>query len=81
EAIRRLEGDRGWYGAPVGWVDAMGEGELWVGIRSALVRGDRAVLFAGAGIVDGSEPSREFAETEMKFQPLLKALGHDEHSF
>ncbi|MBI4310933.1 MAG: isochorismate synthase, partial [Chloroflexi bacterium] len=47
EAIRRLEGDRGWYGAPVGWVDAMGEGELWVGIRSALVRGDRAVLFAG----------------------------------
>lgn len=75
EVIRRLEGDRGWYAAPIGWLDAQGQGEFWVGIRSALVQGSQATLYAGAGIVEGSNSLQEEQETELKFQPLLKALG------
>jgi menaquinone-specific isochorismate synthase len=73
--IREVEGDRGWYAGPVGWIDHTGGGEFVVALRSALVRGDQAILYAGAGIVAGSEPDREFEETEMKFQPLLAALS------
>ncbi len=73
--IRELEGDRGWYAAPVGWLDHRGEGEFSVAIRSALLRGGQATLFAGAGIVEGSDPDREFDETELKLLPLLGALG------
>ena len=76
ETIRTLEGDRGWYAGLLGWLDRHGEGEFGVGIRSALLRGNEATLFAGAGIVEGSDPDREFEETESKFQPLLAALGH-----
>ncbi len=72
--IRNSENDRGWYAAPVGWVDHNGGGEFAVGIRSALLDGNRAVLYAGAGIVRGSDPDREFQETELKFQPLMAAL-------
>lgn len=75
EYIREIEGDRGWYAAPVGWVDANGGGEFVIGIRSALLRGDRAYLNAGCGIVAGSDPESEYREAEMKFQPLLTALG------
>ena len=75
ELIRRLEGDRGWYAAPLGWLDHEGDGEFSVAIRSALLQGDQATLFAGSGIVEGSDVQREFEETELKFQPLLKALG------
>ena len=75
EIIRHLEGDRGWYAAPVGWVDQHGEGEFNVAIRSAVIRGREATLFAGAGIVEGSDPNLELKETELKFQPLLRALG------
>ncbi|MDO8491591.1 MAG: chorismate-binding protein, partial [Dehalococcoidia bacterium] len=60
--------------APVGWLDHTLSGEFVVAIRSALLRGDRAVLYAGAGIIDGSDPEQEFRETEMKFQPMLAAL-------
>jgi menaquinone-specific isochorismate synthase len=74
ETIRRLEGDRGWYAGPVGWIDNHGEGEFNIAIRSALVRGKQATLFAGSGIVEGSEPDMEFKETELKFQPMLAAL-------
>ena len=77
ELIRRLEGDRGWYAAPLGWLDHEGDGEFSVAIRSALLQGDQATLFAGSGIVEGSDVQREFEETELKFQPLLKALGED----
>ena len=73
--ISELEGDRGWYAAPVGWLGRNGEGEFAVAIRSALVDGDRAFLHAGCGIVAGSDPEREYQETELKFQPLLTALG------
>jgi menaquinone-specific isochorismate synthase len=73
--IRQLEAfPRGLYGGPVGWIDHRGGGEFLVGIRSALVDGARARLYAGGGIVAGSEPDKEFAETELKFQALLEAL-------
>lgn len=74
-AIARLEGfSRGLYAGPQGWVDHRGGGEFFVGIRSALVDGRTATVFAGAGIVAGSSPEKEFAETELKFQALIKAL-------
>jgi isochorismate synthase EntC len=78
EMIRRFEGmDRGWYAAPVGWIDARGEGEFAVAIRSALLRGAQATLFAGCGIVAGSDPEREYAESCLKLRPVLAALGND----
>jgi menaquinone-specific isochorismate synthase len=73
--IRRYESfERGLYAAPLGWVDAEGNCEFIVGIRSALIDGDRARLYAGAGIVAGSDPDKEFAEVQLKLQALLKAL-------
>lgn len=66
---------RGWYGAPVGWFDLDGNGELAVAIRSGLVAGNRAHLWAGAGIVAGSDPDRELAETDIKLRAMLGALG------
>ncbi len=73
--IRQLEAfPRGLYGGPLGWIDHRGDGEFFVGIRSALVDGTRARLYAGSGIVAGSEPDTEFAETELKFQALLDAV-------
>jgi isochorismate synthase EntC len=65
---------RGWYAGPIGWFDSEGDGEFAVGLRSGLVRGDTAYLHAGAGIVRGSQPDLEFAETELKLQALLGAL-------
>src|SRR6185436_10948230 len=53
--------DRGWYSGPVGWLNGGGEGEFVVGIRSALLRGREATLFAGCGIVADSVPSAELA--------------------
>lgn len=67
--------DRGWYAGPVGWLDGAGEGEFVVALRSALVRGSRAWLFAGAGIMGDSEPAQELAEIEWKFTPLSAALA------
>ncbi|MBD2201499.1 isochorismate synthase [Calothrix sp. FACHB-1219] len=73
--IRRYENfERGLYAAPLGWVDSHGNCEFIVGIRSALIDGDRARLYAGAGIVAGSDPEKEFAEVQLKLQALLKAL-------
>jgi menaquinone-specific isochorismate synthase len=75
EQIRRYETfDRGLYAAPLGWVDHRGNSEFIVGIRSALIDGDRARLYAGAGIVAGSDPDKEVAEIQLKLQALLKAL-------
>ena len=67
--------DRGWYADADGWIDGDGDGEFAVGLRSALVRGARARLFAGAGIMGDSDPSAELAEIELKFRPLTSALG------
>lgn len=66
---------RGWYAAPVGWFDLDGNGELAVAIRSGVLAGNRAYLWAGAGIVAGSDPDRELAETELKLRAMLGALG------
>lgn len=67
--------DRGWYAGPVGWVDGNGDGEFAVALRSALVRAERAWLFAGAGIMGESRPEDELAEIELKFRPLAGALA------
>lgn len=74
--IAQLErSPRGLYAGALGWIDARGDGELLVGLRSALIDGGRARLFAGAGIVAGSDPRRELAETELKFRAVRDALG------
>ncbi len=65
---------RGWYAGAVGWFDRSGEGSFRVAIRSGVVAGARAWLYAGAGIVRGSDPSREYAEVEAKLAPMLEAL-------
>lgn len=65
---------RGRYAGPVGWVDRHGDGSFALGIRSAEVAGSRARLFAGVGVVEGSEPRRELVETQLKLQALLAAL-------
>ncbi len=78
ELIRKLEGmDRGWYSGPVGWMDHMGRGEFAIAIRSGLVTEDRAYLYGGAGIVEGSDVEKEYAETELKMLGLRQALGLD----
>jgi menaquinone-specific isochorismate synthase len=66
--------DRGRYAGPVGWVDAAGDGEWRIGIRSAEIDGATAVLRAGCGIVAGSDPAAELVESQLKFQALLAAL-------
>ncbi len=66
--------DRGLYAAPLGWIDTQGNSEFIVGIRSALIDGCKARLYAGAGIVAGSEPAKELAEIKLKLQTLLSAL-------
>ena len=77
-ALQQIRGsescDRSLYAAPLGWIDRTGNGEFAVGIRSALIDGDRAILYAGAGIVAGSEPEKELAEIQLKLQALLNAL-------
>ncbi len=67
--------DRGWYAGPIGWVDAAGDGEFAVALRSALVRDTRAWLFAGNGIMGDSDPAAELAEMELKFSALTEALS------
>jgi isochorismate synthase len=66
--------DRGWYAGPVGFLDAHGGGDFCVALRSALLRGSEARLFAGAGIVDGSVPDAELFETRVKLRALLAPL-------
>ncbi len=68
-------GPRGWYASPVGWFDAAGDGEFAVALRCCLLRGSRAHLYAGAGIVGNSDPRLEYRETELKRHALLRALG------
>lgn len=66
---------RGWYAAPLGILFPDGSGELAVGIRSALLLGERVVLYAGAGIVAGSDPDREWDEIDLKLQTMRRALA------
>lgn len=66
---------RGWYAGPVGWFDEAGDGDFVVALRSGLLQGDRAYLYAGAGIVRDSDPAAEYAETEAKLKTMMNALG------
>jgi isochorismate synthase len=66
---------RGMYAAPVGWFDGRGDGCFRVAIRSALLRENRAWLYAGAGIVAGSDPQKEYRETAVKQRVMLSALS------
>ncbi len=78
EALRwigREDVDRGWYAGAIGWMNGQGEGEFVVGIRSALVVEQEAWVYAGCGIVAESDPDAEYAESELKMQVLLEALG------
>jgi isochorismate synthase len=76
EALREREDiERGWYAGPVGWMDAQGNGDFAVAVRSALVHGTCVTLCAGAGIVAGSDPDVELAEVRLKMQPILSALA------
>ncbi|GGM59186.1 isochorismate synthase EntC [Deinococcus arenae] len=75
DLIGTLEGPRGFFAGAVGWCDARGDGEWAVTIRCARLRGPHARLFAGAGIVAGSDPAQERAETAAKFGTMLRALG------
>jgi isochorismate synthase len=75
-AIPELEDmDRGWYAGPLGWMDTTEDGELCVALRSALLRDRTAHLYAGGGIVAGSDPAGELAETEVKLEALLPLLA------
>ncbi|HEX5762508.1 MAG TPA: isochorismate synthase [Solirubrobacterales bacterium] len=67
--------DRGWYAGPVGWMDATEDGEFCVALRSALLRDREAHLYAGVGVVAGSDPAAELAETEVKLEALLPLLA------
>ncbi|MEV5892596.1 isochorismate synthase [Nonomuraea fuscirosea] len=75
EVIRELEGmDRAGYAGPVGWIDARGDGEWGIALRSGLVEGRRARLFAGGGIMGDSDPAAELAEAQAKFRVMQYAL-------
>jgi menaquinone-specific isochorismate synthase len=75
--IRKLEHlDRGPYAGPVGWLDAAGNGEWGIALRGAVIESPTTVrLYAGCGIVEGSQPAAELAETWAKFRPMLESLG------
>ncbi len=75
ELIGRLEQhDRGHYAGPIGWIDANGDGEWWVGIRGLMVRGTEFEAWAGAGIVSESDPIAEREETRDKLASVLSAV-------
>ena len=75
KVISDLEGmSRGRYAGPVGWIDTRGDGELGIALRCGQIEKDRIRLFAGCGIVAGSNPQRELAESQAKFAPMLNAL-------
>lgn len=67
----------GWYSGGIGLLDAAGNGEFSVALRSALLDGNTAELQAGAGVVAGSDAAHELAETNAKFGTLLAALAPD----
>jgi len=76
DLIRDLEPlSRGRYAGPVGWFNTEGEGEFAIALRCGLVEGRRVTLYAGGGLVHGSDAVSEYAETELKLHPMLAALG------
>jgi len=77
--IPQLEGyDRGFYAGAVGWTDREGDGEWYVSLRCAEISGPQVRVYAGAGIIEGSNPAEEAEETSAKLQAILNALGVEE---
>ena len=75
--IDEIEGiSRGRYAGPVGWIDAKGDGELGIALRCGQISSDKKSIriFAGCGIVAGSDPEREYAESQAKLLPMRSAL-------
>jgi menaquinone-specific isochorismate synthase len=76
EVISELEpSDRGRYAGPVGWIGADGDGEWVIALRGAQLAGETITAYAGCGVVDESDGQSELAETDLKFQPILKSLS------
>ncbi len=76
EWLKNHEGiDRGWYAGGIGFMDLAGNGNIWVSLRSALLRGSTAHCYVGCGIMPDSVPAQELAESEWKLQAMLSALG------
>jgi menaquinone-specific isochorismate synthase len=76
DLIAEIEGmDRGRYAGPVGWMDATGDGEWGIALRSAEITGNTVRLYAGCGIVADSDPAAELAEAWAKFVPVRDALA------
>ncbi|MCW2868150.1 MAG: isochorismate synthase, partial [Marmoricola sp.] len=76
ELIAEIEGmQRGRYAGPVGWMDAAGDGEFGIALRSAELTGPQVRLFAGCGVVASSDPASELAEAQAKFLPVRDALS------
>ena len=77
-AVRWIEENepvgRGWYSGPFGWLDASGDGEFVVALRSGLIGKGRALMYAGAGLVRASDPEAEWEETEAKMSALRDAV-------
>lgn len=72
--------DRGWYGAPIGWLDSGGNSEFAVAIRSGLLQANEVSLFAGCGVMGDSDPEMEYEETNVKFLPMLTILEEENES-
>lgn len=73
--IRKLEHhQRGRYAGPVGWFDGSGDGVFAIALRCGLIEGPRVTLYSGAGLVAGSDLESELAETELKLNPMRRAL-------
>jgi menaquinone-specific isochorismate synthase len=66
--------ERGWFAGPVGWITSSGRADFYVALRSGLVQKKQAILFAGCGIVPGSDPQAEWEEADLKFRPMRLAL-------
>ena len=75
DIINEIEGmNRGRYAGPVGWIDASGDGELGIALRTGQISGNEIRLFAGCGIVAGSNPEKELEESAAKMIPMKSAL-------
>ncbi|MDA2963039.1 MAG: isochorismate synthase [Actinomycetota bacterium] len=74
--INEIEGiSRGRYAGPVGWINAAGDGELGIALRCGQINGSSIRIFAGCGIVAGSDPVKELAESAAKLIPMRSALS------
>ena len=75
DIIDEIEGmNRGRYAGPVGWIDASGDGELGIALRTGQISGNEIRIFAGCGIVAGSSPDKELEESAAKMIPMRSAL-------